>query len=47
MTGGGVHATSSLIFTYGATPADLLAASMAAQPFSSTYLATGIGGARI
>ena len=30
--------TRSLRFTSGATPADLLAASMAAEPISSTYL---------
>ena len=32
-------------FTSGVTPADLLAASMAAEPFSSMYLQTSIGGA--
>ena len=31
---------------YGATPTDLLAASMAAKPISSMYLQAGIGGAR-
>ena len=33
-------------FTYGATPADLLTANMAAKLFSSTYLQTSIGGAQ-
>ena len=33
-------------FTSGVTPADLLVASMAAEPFSSMYLWTGIGGAQ-
>ena len=36
--GGGVHVTHSLRFTCGATPADLLVASMAAKLISSTYL---------
>ena len=40
-----IHGIHSLIFTSGVTPADLLATSMAAEPFSSTYL-QGIGGAR-
>ena len=35
-----------LRFTSGVTPADLLAASMAAELFSSTYLRTSIGRAR-
>ena len=35
-----------LRFTSGVTPADLLAASMAAEQFLSTYLQTSIGGAR-
>ena len=35
-----------LSFTSGATPADLLTASMAADLFSFTYLQTSIGGAR-
>ena len=35
-----------LRFTYGATPADLLVTSMAAELFPSTYLQTSIGGAR-
>ena len=35
----------SLIFTSDVTPADLLEASMAPEPFSSTYLQTSIGGA--
>ena len=43
---GGAHDVCSLRVTSGATPADLLVPSMAAQPFSSTYLVTGIGGAR-
>ena len=30
----------------GVTPASLFVASMAAKPFSSTYLQAGIGGAR-
>ena len=34
-----------LRFTSGATPAELLVASMAAKPFSSTYLQTSISGA--
>ena len=34
-----------LRFTSGVTPADILAASMAAKSFSSTYLQTSIGGA--
>ena len=33
-----------LRFTSGVTPADLLVASMAAEPFQSTYLRTSIGG---
>ena len=41
--GRGVCVTCSLRFTSGATPADLLAASMAAKRVSSTYLWTGIG----
>ena len=32
------NVTHSLRFTSGTTPADLLAASMAAEPISSTYL---------
>ena len=43
--GGGIHFTHSLRFTSGVTPADLLAASMTAEPISSTYLWPGIGGA--
>ena len=35
-----------LRFTSGGTPADLLAAIMAAKPFTSTYLQTSIGGAQ-
>ena len=42
--GGGIHVTCYLRFTSGATPADLLAASMAVKPFSSTYLQACIGG---
>ena len=34
--GGGVRVTCSLKFTSGATPANLLVASMASKPFSST-----------
>ena len=41
-----VYVTHSLRLTSGATPADLLAASMAAELISSTYLRTGIGGDR-
>ena len=36
--GRGIHVTHSLRLTSGATPADLLATSMAAKPISSTYL---------
>ena len=36
--GGNVHVTHSLRLTSGARNADLLVASMAAEPFSSTYL---------
>ena len=43
--GGGVCATCSLRFTSVVTPADLLAAGMATEPFSTTYLRAGIGGA--
>ena len=43
--GRGVCVTHSLSFTSGVIPADLLAPSMAAKPFSSTYLWAGIGGA--
>ena len=42
--GKGIHITHSLIFTSGATSADLLAASIDAEPISSTYLWPGIGG---
>ena len=35
-----------LRFTFGVTPADLLAVSMTAEPFSSTYLQTTIDRAR-
>ena len=35
-----------LRFTSGVTPANLLAASIAAELISSTYLQAGIGGAR-
>ena len=35
-----------LRFTFGATPADLFVASMAAQLISSTYLHAGIGRAQ-
>ena len=44
--GRGLHVTCSLRVTSGVTPANLLLASMAAKPFSSTYLQAGIGGAR-
>ena len=43
---GGIYVTHSLRFTSGATPADLLAVSMAAKRISSTYLWAGIGGAQ-
>ena len=36
-----------LRFTSGVTPADLLAASMVAELFSSPYLRAGIGGAPV
>ena len=36
-----------LTFTSGATPADLLVASMAAELFRSTYLCTNISGIRV
>ena len=39
----GIHVTHSLRFTYGATPANLLVASIAAELFFSTYLQAGIG----
>ena len=42
---GGIPVTHSLRFTSGATPADHLVASIAAKPFSSTYLWASIGGA--
>ena len=42
----GIHVTRSLRFTSGATPANLLVASMAAEPFFSTYLQAGFGGAQ-
>ena len=42
----GVHVTCSLRFTSGVTIADLLMASMAVRPLSSTYLRAGIGRAR-
>ena len=38
--GGGIHVTHSLTFTSGATPGDLLMASMATKPISSTYQQT-------
>ena len=41
----GACVTHSLRFTSGVTPADLLAASMAAKPIISTYLWERIGGA--
>ena len=40
--GRGIHVTRSLRFNSGVTPADELAA----EPFSFTYLLTGIGGAQ-
>ena len=36
--GRGIHITCSPKFTSGVTPADLLVASVAPEPFSSTYL---------
>ena len=39
-----VNVTCSLKFTSSMTPADLLVASMATEPFSSTYLQGGNGG---
>ena len=36
-----------LCFIYSMTPADLLAASMEAKPFKSTYLCASIGGAPV
>ena len=36
-----------LSFTSGVTPDDLLVASMAAEPFWSTYMHTNIGGVRV
>ena len=44
---GGVHVHRSLRFPSGATPADLLVASIAAEPISPTYLRPGIGWARM
>ena len=44
MFGGGIHITCYLRFTSGATPADLLAASLVADLFSTMYLQAGIGG---
>ena len=44
--GRGVCVTCSLRFTSGVMTADLLVASMAAKPFSSTYMQAGIGGAQ-
>ena len=46
MLDGGTCVTHSLSFTSGATPSDLLVASMAAKPFSSMYLWAGIGRAQ-
>ena len=40
---GGRCVTCSLIFMSGVKPADLLVASMAAEPITSTYLQAGIG----
>ena len=42
----GIHVAHSLKFTSCVTPADLLAASKAAETISSTYLQAGIGGAQ-
>ena len=42
---GGAHDACSLWLTSGATPADLLVVSVAAEPFQSTYVQTTIGGA--
>ena len=39
-----VYVTCSLKFTSSMTPADLMVASMATEPFSSTYLQVGNGG---
>ena len=41
-----LHCNRILRFTSGVTPADLLAASMAAESISSTYLWAGLGGAQ-
>ena len=46
VVGRGVCVTCCLRFTSGVKPAELLVASMAAEPFSSTYLWAGIGGAQ-
>ena len=46
MFGGGAHVTCSLRSTSGVAPANLLAASMAAELISSMYLQAGIGGAQ-
>ena len=40
--GRGIHVKYSLRLTSGATPANLLAASMAAKPITATYLWTGL-----
>ena len=42
--GRGVHVIHSLLFTSGVAPADLLAANMTVELFSSTYLGAGTGG---
>ena len=44
--GWGIHVTWSLRFTSGLTPAEILAASLAAKLFSSMYMQASIGEAR-
>ena len=44
--GGGIYVTWPLRFTSGVIPADLLVASMAAEPLPSIYLQAGISGAQ-
>ena len=44
--GSSIHVTHSLRFTFGATPDDLLVASIATELISSTYLWPGISGTR-
>ena len=45
--GRGICVTHSLRFTSGVAPADLLAASMASKPISSTYMQPHTGGTQI